>query len=499
MIAVNFVRKTAVLLGTLLLFGSLVVVGQQSGQQTAVLPLSTKSAEVLRLVDEAWRMMDEWQSEKAIEALHKAIAIDPDFAMGHQLLTTISLDPAEQVAEQQKAFALREHASPGERLLIEWQQDSSHQQLIPAITEMNDLLSQYPHDRWVVLLSTLWLMTQTQYERSAWVYEKSGLDAPGLMNNAAYVYAHMRQFDKAFALMDKYVAALPLSPNPQDSYGELLRTAGRYQQSIEHYRKALEIDPQFYSSAFGIADTRSLMGDQACAREEYKLAFQKFPTLPELHRVMWQTREATTFVREGDFAGADRAFQAIADYAHSKHMSQVEADTYRQIAMYQQDSKRSLGYLDKADGALKEGKNASPTDLQQEQAQIWRARVETALHIGNKDMARTNLGQLAKLSDSSSDKVIEAAYHGAAGAELFSEKKYDQAISHLEEDLDNPFSLKLLAGAYQKIGYSAGTKRAEETLDALNYPTLEQALVVPAFRRCYEDPTCAGRTAASLH
>jgi len=342
-------------------------------------------------------------------------------------------------------------------------------------------------------------MTQTQYSRAAWVYEKSGLDSPGLMNNAAYVYARMRKFDEAFALMDKYVAAMPQSPNPQDSYAEILRMAGRYQQAIEHYRKALEIDPDFYSSAFGTADTHSLMGDEIRAREEYKMAFQKFASLPELDRIMWQTREATTYVRQGDFAGADRTFQTIADYAHSKHLSQVEADTYRQMAMYQQNPKQGLVYLDKADAALKEGANALPVLLQQEQAQVLRARVEAALRIGNKDMARANLEPLAKLSDNSSDKLIEAAYHGAAGADLFSEKKYDQAISHLEEDPNSPFSLKLLATAYQKIGYSAGTKRAEETLANVNDPTLEQALVVPAFRKCYEDPTCAGRTAASLH
>jgi tetratricopeptide (TPR) repeat protein len=499
MISVNFMRSAIVVLGIFLLFGASSVVAQQSDQQTGVLPLTTKSAEALRLVDEAWRWMDEWESAKAIEALRKAVAIDPDFAMGHQLLTTISLDPAEQVAEQQKAFGLREHASPGERLVIQWQQDASHQQLIPAITAMNDVLSQYPHDRWVVFLSTLWLMGQTQYARSAWVYEKSGLELPGLMNNAAYVYARMHQFDKAFALMDKYVAALPHSPNPQDSYGELLRLAGRYQQAIEHFRKALEIDPQFYSSAFGIADTRSLMGDQACAREEYEMAFQKFASLPELHRIMFRTREAATFVREGDFANADRAFQIIADYARTRHLSHVEADTYRQMALYQQNPKQGLVYLDQAEAALKEGANALPVLLQEEQAQVWRARVEIALRMANKEMARTTLAQLEKLSDSSSDKVIEAAYHGATGADLFSEKKYDQAISHLEEDPNNPFSLKLLATAYQKIGYSAGTKRTEETLANLNDPTLEQALVVPAFRKCYEDPACAGRTAASLH
>ena len=132
---------------------------------------------------------------------------------------------------------------------------------------------------------------------------------------------------------------MPQDPNPQDSYAEILRMAGRFDQAIEHYRAALAMDVNFYSSQFGIADTYSLMGDQARARQEYEIGFKKF-SLPELHRIQWQTREAITYVREGDYAGADRAFQAIAVYAHAKHMSQPEADAWRQMAMYQQRPSR---------------------------------------------------------------------------------------------------------------------------------------------------------------
>jgi hypothetical protein len=32
--------------------------------------------------------------------------------------------------------------------------------------------------------------------------------------------------------------------------------------------------------------------------------------------------------------------------------------------------------------------------------------------------------------------------------------------------------------------------RTTETLANFNDPTVEQALVVPAFRKCYQDPTC---------
>jgi tetratricopeptide (TPR) repeat protein len=462
--------------------------------QKGAMPITTKSREVRRMLEQVWRLnLDEVKQAEAIEVLQKAVKIDPNFAFGHVLLSQCSLDPGEQVREQQKAFATRSYAGPGERLVIDWFQNAADHKLIPAITDMNEVLNQYPHDKWVVFLANWWLTQQTQYERAVAVFERSGItDSPGLMNNTAYTYAYMRRYDQAFALMEKYVAALPKNPNPQDSYAEILRLAGHYDQAIKHYRAALALDPQFYSSQFGIADTYSLMGDQRRARQEYQAAFHRFPSLPELHAIQWQTREATTFVREDDYAGADRAFQAVADRAHAKAMSQVEADTYRQMAMYQPDGKRAITLLRKAEAAARQGENAMPFAIQQELAQILRARVEVAVKTGNKKLEKSTLNRLADMAESSDDKVIETAYHGAAGAVLFADHKYNEAMSHLEQDVNNPLSLKLLAIAYQKVGYGSEAKRVSETLANLNDPTLEQAMVVPAFRKCYQDSTCSG-------
>jgi len=467
--------------------------GQKSDPQTAVLPLTTKSAKVRHLLDEAWKLdLDQVEQTKAVDVLRRVVAIDPEFAMGHELLSQTSLDPAEQVREQNKAFATRSHASHPEQLVIEWLQNAADHKLIPAITDMNDVLSQYPHDKWVVFLANWWLTEQTQYERAAAVYENSGItDSPGLMNNTAYTYAYMRQFDKAFALMDKYIAALPDDANPQDSYAEILRMAGHFNEAIERYKAALAINPEFYSSQFGIADTYSLMGDEDRARKEYEIGFHRF-RLPALHQVQWQTREATTFIREGDYAGADRVFQQIADYSHAKHMSQVEADTYRQMAMYQPDHTQALIFLSKAEAAVKEGKNSLPAMIKQESAQILRARVELGLKMDDKKSTRLALARLTEMAKSSNDKLIDSAYHGATGAFLFSEHKYKDAISHLEEDINSPLSLKLLTVAYQKTGDAAEVKQTAETLANLNDPTLEQAMIVPAFRKCYQDPACSG-------
>jgi tetratricopeptide (TPR) repeat protein len=457
----------------------------------AAFPLTTKSPEARRLVDEALtQYIDHVAQPEAIASLRKAVAADPQFAMAHELLAQISLDSAEQVAEQQKAFAARRYASPVERTTIQWYQDAAQHKMIPAITNMNDVIRQYPQDKLVVWMASWWLMTQTQYERALAVYEQSGItDSPGLINNMAYNYADLRQYDKAIVFMAKYAASLPGDPNPEDSYAEILRLAGRFEQSIQHYRAALKIDPKFYSSQFGIADTYSLMGKQARAREEYKKGFEKFP-LEEMQQVMWKTRDATTYVREGDIKGADRAFQALADTAHSRHISQVEADTYRQMAICQSDAKWALQLLDKADAALLEHRNATQTAIQQEAAQILRARVELAVRVGDKKAAQASLEPLDQMAQTASDRLIEAAYHGAAAAVFYSEGNYDRAIEHLEEDTDNPFSVELLADAYQKNGDAESARRTAGSLAERNDPTVEQALVVPGFRKCRQDPSC---------
>lgn len=479
-------KLTAFFLG-LLLF-STVAPAQPASD---ALPLTTNSAKARRLMDRVWDLeADQVEQKKACDVLRKIVRIDPNFAVAHEILAQFSLDPAEQVREQKKAFATKDHASAAEQDLVVWFQSAADHELIPAITSMNQVLKQYPHDKWVVLLANFWLMNLQQYGRAAEVYEHSGIaNSPGLDNNAAYTYANMRQFDKAFALMDKYVAALPKDANPQDSYAEILRMAGHFHQSIDHYRAALAINPNFYSSAFGLADTYLMMGDEPRAREEYELAFRKFP-IPALHQVQWKNREALTYVRDGDLKGADKAFQALADYAHVNKMGQVEADTYRQMAMYQPEADKAIAFLNKAEAVIQKGQNTMAIAVQQELAQIMRARVEVAVKMGDKKASDATLERLAALSDGSDDKVIESAYHGAAGAALFAERKYKEAISHLEEDTNNPLSLRLLAAAYNRTGDVQSAKHVGEVLASVNDPTLEQALVVPSFRQCLEKPNC---------
>ncbi len=62
------------------------------------------------------------------------------------------------------------------------------------------------------------------------------------------------------------------------------------------------------------------------------------------------------------------------------------------------------------------------------------------------------------------------------------QKKYEEAIAHLEEDQDNPFTLELLVQAYYEAGQTEKLHEVEAKLRGTNVPTMEQALVVPAAR-----------------
>jgi hypothetical protein len=110
-----------------------------------------------------------------------------------------------------------------------------------------------------------------------------------------------------------------------------------------------------------------------------------------------------------------------------------------------------------------------------------------AVDLLTADLAVTKLAQLALNSD---DKIIDSAFNGALGAHLSYEQKYKEAIPHLEEDGNSPLSLERLATAYRMTGYIAGARHTEQVLAKLNDLTVEQAVVVPAFRQCLRNPTC---------
>jgi tetratricopeptide (TPR) repeat protein len=449
------------------------------------LPLTTKSAAARSSFEHGMALVENLRTDEAVAAFKQSAKHDPNFALAQLFLSYATKDPAEETAARARAKALAARASAGEQLEIKWLSGIRENDYVGAIAAMNDLVAQYPRDKQVLFLSGRWLVQQEQYEAGERVLEKAlAVDPnyPAALNEAGYAYAYTRDFDKAFAAMEHYVKLLPREPNPQDSFGEISRMGGRFEAALDHYRAALALDPKFFSSQLGLGDTYALMGEQEKSRAEFNRAAQLADNPSDA--VDATTQWAISYVREKDFAAAGMALGRAAEKAHQGGLARQEAAAHRMMAMYQEKPEDQLKHLEAAEAALAEKHGIAASDLAEEHARILRWKAAPALLAlpNGKAITAKALAELEAMAADSRDVVVERQYHAALGIMLAHEGRFADAIPHLEEDPTSPFSALVLLSAYGETGDKEAAATLQRKLIGWNEPTLEQALVVPAFR-----------------
>ncbi len=451
------------------------------------LEVTTKSPQARAYFEAGLAKTQTLYTEEALENWRKAVKADPKFALAHIFLAHFSTDPAEQIRERDRALATKKYAGPEEQLIVDWISNASQGQWIPAIQAMNEALNRYHDHKQLFWMAGMWLTGQQQWGRATGYYERAiqlDPDFADAWNSLAYCYARTRQFDKAFTAMKRYTELLPNESNPQDSFAEISRMAGRFDDALEHYHASLKIDPGFVMSQVGIGDTYALMGDEPRARKEYEVAMPKASN--KILAAQWALQVAITWVREGDYHHADKAFRALARQAHRDDLGNIEAEAWRSMALYQKNDHAAVDLLKEAESVVRETHNVPKLLLDQELASILRSRIERAVDDNDLTTADADLKQLSQLASSSSDGQVEMFYEGAAGTVAFAHGQYQNAVDHLKEEDRNPFSLLRLVAAYQKTGDKDQASAVREELAGFNEPIIEQAVVVPQFRATYK-------------
>lgn len=451
---------------------------QKAKPSSKTMPVTTASPQARDLFEKGMQDYENLYLDQSTQDWRDAAAADPNFALAHAWVAFNSNNPAEVTAERENAKALAAAVTPGEQLMIKWIVDVQENRFVSGIAAMNDMLAMYPKDKRLLYLAANWLMAENDNERARVLLQRAlrlDKDYPAALNDLAYSYAREGIFPPAFEAMERYIKVLPHEPNPQDSYAEILRLSGNFEAALEHYRAALKIDPSFHSSQVGLGDTYALMGNQQQARIEYQKAIDADPN--ETNRVNEALQSAMTWVREDKPEEADKAFLDVAEQAQSKGLNLFAARAHRFMAIYQADDKVALNHLEQAEGALSH-KDISELDRQEEKARIFRLRVSRAIASGNQRLAAKTLHQLETMAKDSRSTVILQCYHSAAGSLQMAQQKYQEAISNLQEDPNDPFSLELLSRAYHATGAMQDLHTAQSKLRSINTPTLEQAVVV---------------------
>lgn len=446
-------------------------------------PVTTSSAAAARYFETGMVHYENHRWNFALRDWREAVALDPNFALAYTWICFTTTDPAEESHDRARAKALMHLGTPAEQSMVRWMAGVHENNYVEGIQAMNDVAQMYPHDKRLNFLIGYWLYKLDEYERSKTFTLKALAEDPAYAtayNQLGYLYSRSREYDKAIEAMAKYVKLLPNEPNPHDSYGEMLRLSGRFEDALEQYHIALKMDPTFYISQKELGETYAVMGQEERARVEYAKAIQEAPS--NGLKAEYMQKLAMTWLRDQKYDEADKAYRQAAENAHAMGQWVWEARAHRIMAMYQPDYATAIQELDQAEAVLVANKGAvAQADLDEERARILRVRLEQS--VARKDMAAAQklLAELEKMANSGSIS-IQRTYSGAAGALLLAQKKYRDAAAQLEQDFMNPVSIRLLITAYQKANAKVPAEEWRAKLLDWKIPTVEEALTVSLYR-----------------
>src|SRR3984957_4646363 len=469
--------------------------------QDRTVPYTTSSAEAGRWYELAMKEREDLLFvDKGVDSMREAVKADPQFAVAHAALAYFTNDPVKEKRERALAQKNIANASPDERLFITWMNSTKDGNLGPGIAAMNYLLAKYPNDERLANMDGEWLCSkQGAFEHGEAVLQHTLKSDPKYfpaLNNLAYCYALSGQPKWAAPLMEQYVMLLPNQPNPQDSYGEIMRMLGDYPAALEHYNKALQIEPDFNSSKVGIASTYALMGEQEKARAQYLAAIDgtKERATKFDYRILW----AITYYRENQAERARQELKKIVVEADREGMAIEHAEAHRDMALFNPDAQAALKDIDHARVALV-ARDFAKGDRDNECATILYTRAFIAARAGLKDEVQKSLEPLSVMARTSRSYIVQRAYHSAKGASLLMQEKYDGGIQELADDAQNPFSLQLLADAQNKAGQAAEAQKTLTTLAAISDERVETAVAVPQARAALKANPSTTAQAAPFH
>lgn len=449
----------------------------QATNSSADIPLTTDSDAARRAFRGGLENIENQQVERAHIDFRSAIRADSNFALAHLFLAYDNGDPAEEKSELDKARELAANASKPEQLMVQWLAGSREGEMVPAISAMNDLVAQFPEDKFLLFIAGRWMVQQHNYENAQRLLERAvAVDPnyPAALNELGYAYAGSHQFDRAFKALDKYIALLPGEPNTEDSYGEISRMSGRYDQALAHFQKALSYDSKFIWSQVGVADTYLLMGKEEQARIEYAKAIAAAPS--DGDRLNWEMSSAMTYAYQNDAKAFFPAMQAVADEAAAIHIGMQQAMAYRLMAMYARDPQSALEYARKGEAVVARKGEMTASDSEQQLVQLRRTEAIRAAMAGDTVTADRLADELRAQSARSNSEYVQMCSEGGQGGVLWAEKKFTDAIPHLEEDQGNPLSAARLVLAYRGAGDNYSADELLQKLSAYHEPTLDDLL-----------------------
>lgn len=424
--------------------------------ESGKIPLTTSSAEAKKFYLQGRELQEKLRAQESLVYFRKAVEADSNFAMAYLNLAFAQPTAKGFFESYYKATSLLGDVSEGERLWILGFEAGVNGETEKQGNYYRRLVKAYPDDERAHALLGNYYFGRQDYSKAIESYENAKAINPELSqiyNQLGYSYRALNKYDSAELAFQQYVELIPNDPNPYDSYAELLMKMGRFEESIEKYRTALEVNPKFVFSHVGIATNYVLLDQHDKAREQLEQMYEG--AVNDAQRRTALQAMAMTYVDQGNYDKALELTQEMYTIAAATDdkptMSgdmQLMGTLLLETGQYEAATDKfemAITYIDSSEVST-EIKQANRQGLHYN---LGRVAVET----GRFDTAREHLKKYMERAQQAANPFQIRQGHQLAGIIAMAEGDYQTARDEfLQANLQNPYNLYRIGQSYEREG-----------------------------------------------
>jgi tetratricopeptide (TPR) repeat protein len=452
--------------------------GQAKGEMT----LTTPTKEARALFEQGRDLTENAEIVAARALLDQALAKDPAFAMAHAVRAISGGGFQVQRDHLKQATDLAAKASPAERawiLAVQAQFDGAAAEQGRQITE---LLKLTPNDKHSRLFAGMYFSGGPADLPTAYNHLRKALDLDPVygaaFNQLGYLCARMGKYDEAEQAFKRYIAVRPGKPNPHDSYAEFLLNRGRYAESIDQYRMALEALPTFVSAFAGIGHNQVFQGEFTQAREAYQAMFDHANgPADKLGALYWK---AISYLHEGSIPAALTTFEERRRLAQAERQYPAEVVSNWSMAFVRMESGNlaacARGLDDTLQSLQASGMSAPLKEVWGSFLKVAKAQVYTKAHAF--DAAKSLLEEVRATADRTQDAELHRAVAGTMGMWALEQHHTEEALAYFDKaEQEDPYLWFQQALALEEKGDTAKAAERKNKISTCNLNGLGLAMV----------------------
>jgi tetratricopeptide (TPR) repeat protein len=431
-------------------------------KDTGKVPITTTSKKARDYFLQGRYLFETLQAQESKEYFEKAVAEDPDFATAYLFLAFAQPSVKGFFEQLDKAKALADNVSDGERWYILGVEAVAGGLPMKQREYYQRMVGAYPNDERAFTLLGNSYFGQQDYEEAIEQYNRAVEINPEFSqpyNQLGYSYRFLEDYASAEEAFQKYIELIPNDPNPYDSYAELLMKMGRYDESIEHYRMALEQNPNFVASFIGIATNMNYQEEHKGARKELEKLYGIARNDGERRAALLAM--AVSYVDEGNLEQA--LIKQDEQYALAEKINDAAAMAGDLVVMG--NILLEMGHPDKAmekyNAAME---TVAKSDLSNEVKENSR-RVHlfntARVALKKKDFAAATVKaeEYRKRAEAVNNPNQIRLAHQLAGMIALEEKQYDKALEELRQaSQQDPYNWYRMALVYRGKGDKENAK-----------------------------------------